>query len=87
MKKNILLLFLWGTSLISVFSKLPPSWCDHDLRQLEFPDSEYFTGYAEGAPMSGERQEVVTQRLKDAARVEAVSAALLAFATTALGSV
>lgn len=73
MKKNILLLFLWGTSLISVFSQLPPSWCDHDLRQLEYPDSEYFTGYAEGAPMSGERSEIAIQRLKDAARVEAVS--------------
>lgn len=52
---------------------MPPSWYDHDLRRLDYPDSEYFTGYAESTPMSGERVEVATQRLKDAARVEALS--------------
>lgn len=40
---------------------------------MMYADTEYFTGFAEGAPMSSERLEVATQRLKDAARVEAVS--------------
>lgn len=74
MKKIILTtLVCWAMSAVSAFAQMPPTWSDYDMRQLEYPDSEYFTGYAEGAPMSGERQEVATQRLKDAARVEAVS--------------
>lgn len=74
MKKIILTtLFCWAMSAVSAFAQMPPTWSDYDMRQLEYPDSEYFTGYAEGAPMTGERQEVATQRLKDAARVEAVS--------------
>ena len=74
MKKIILTtLVCWAMTAVSAFAQTPPTWSDYDMRQLEFPNSEYFTGYAEGAPMSGERQEVATQRLKDAARVEAVS--------------
>ena len=74
MKKIILTtLVCWAMSAVSAFAQMPPTWSDYDMRQLEYPDSEYFTGYAEGAPMTGERQEVATQRLKDAARVEAVS--------------
>lgn len=74
MKKIILTTFVcWAMSAVSAFAQMPPTWSDYDMRQLEYPDSEYFTGYAEGAPMTGERQEVATQRLKDAARVEAVS--------------
>lgn len=74
MKKIILTtLVCWAMTAVSAFAQMPPTWSDYDMRQLEFPDSEYFTGYAEGAPMTGERQEVATQRLKDAARVEAVS--------------
>lgn len=74
MKKPILItLVCWAMSAIAAFAQLPPTWCDHDLRRLDYPDSEYFTGYAEGAPMTNERPEIATQRLKDAARVEAVS--------------
>lgn len=74
MKKIILTtLVCWAMTAVSAFAQMPPTWNDYDMRQLEYPDSEYFTGYAEGAPMTGERQEVATQRLKDAARVEAVS--------------
>lgn len=74
MKKPLLTsLFCWAMTAISAFAQMPPAWCDHDLRRLDYPDSEYFTGYAEGAPMTNERQEVATQRLKDAARVEALS--------------
>ena len=74
MKKIILTtLVCWVMTAVCAFAQMPPTWTDYDMRQLEYPDSEYFTGYAEGAPMTGERQEVATQRLKDAARVEAVS--------------
>lgn len=74
MKKLILTtLVCWAMTAVSAFAQMPPTWSDYDMRQLEYPDCEYFTGYAEGAPMTGERQEVATQRLKDAARVEAVS--------------
>lgn len=74
MKKIIVTTLVgWAMTAVSAFAQMPPTWSDYDMRQLEFPDSEYFTGHAEGAPMSGERQEVATQRLKDAARVEAVS--------------
>ena len=74
MKKIILTtLVCWAMTAVCAFAQMPPTWSDYDMRQLEYPDSEYFTGYAEGAPMTGERQEVATQRLKDAARVEALS--------------
>ncbi len=71
MKKLFILLLLLIS--LTTFSQLPPAWCDHDLRRLDYPDSEYFTGYAEGVPTGSERQEFATQRLKDAARVEALS--------------
>ena len=74
MKKPLLTsLFCWAMTAFTAFAQMPPAWCDHDLRRLDYPDSEYFTGYAEGAPTGSERQEVATQRLKDAARVEALS--------------
>lgn len=74
MKKTILTsFFCWAITAFTAFAQMPPSWYDHDLRRLDYPDSEYFTGYAESTPISGERVEVATQRLKDAARVEAVS--------------
>ena len=74
MKKTLLTsLFCWAMTAFTAFAQMPPAWCDHDLRRIDYPDSEYFTGYAEGAPTGSERQEVATQRLKDAARVEALS--------------
>ena len=74
MKKTILTsLFCWAITALTAFAQMPPDWYDHDLRRVAYPDSEYFTGYAESTPMSGERVEVAAQRLKDAARVEALS--------------
>ena len=74
MKKTILTsLFFWAMTAITAFAQLPPEWYDHDMRRMAYPDSEYFTGYAESTPMANERVEVATQRLKDAARVEALS--------------
>lgn len=74
MKKNILtILFFWTMTVVTVFAQMPPEWYDRNLRRAAYPDSEYFTGYAEGTLMAGEHIEVATQRLKAAARVEAVS--------------
>ena len=74
MKKNLFTsLFCWAVGTIAAFAQLPLAWYDHDLRRLDYPDSEYFTGYAEGAPTGNERPEIAIQRLKDAARVEALS--------------
>ncbi len=74
MKKTLLTsLFCWAMTAFTAFAQMPPAWCDHDLRRIDYPDSEYFTGYAEGAPTGSERPEIAIQRLKDAARVEALS--------------
>ena len=74
MKRTLLITMVcWAMATVAAFAQLPPTWCDHDLRRIDYPDSEYFTGYAEGASTGSERQEVATQRLKDAARVEALS--------------
>ena len=74
MKKSLLTsLFCWAIATVAAFAQLPPAWCDHDLRRLDYPDSEYFIGYAEGTASGSERPEIATQRLKDAARVEAIS--------------
>ncbi|MBE6320916.1 MAG: hypothetical protein E7075_08125 [Bacteroidales bacterium] len=74
MKKPLLITMVcWAMATVAAFAQLPPTWCDHDLRRLDYPDSEYFTGYAEGAPTGNERPEIAIQRLKDAARVEALS--------------
>lgn len=71
MRIKILLLFLILSQIIC--SQLPPEWSNSNLRRVAYPDSEYFTGYAESTPVTNERIEDETQRLKDAARVEALS--------------
>lgn len=71
MKKTITL-FLFFASL-SVMAQNAPSWYDPDMRALEYPHSQYFVGSAEGRRSVNESIETATKRLKDAARVEAVS--------------
>ena len=56
-----------------LFAQSAPTWYDFNMRKMMYADTEYFTGFAEGSLMENERPEVATQRLKDAARVEAVS--------------
>ena len=71
--KNLLLFLFWVVTINFSFAQTTPNWYDQDFRRFTYPDSEYFTGYAEGIPMVNERKEVAVQRLKDAARVEALS--------------
>ena len=66
-------LLFWMMSIASIEAQTAPKWCNHNLRSIEYPHSEYFTGYAEGTIVGDERIDVATQRLKDAARVEAAS--------------
>ena len=66
----IVLLFLIA---LASFAQTTPNWYDNDMRQSVYPAGQYFTGFAEGQRTSGESLEAVTQRLKDAAKVEAAS--------------
>lgn len=50
-----------------------PNWYNDAERQSNYPVGQYFVGFAEGQRMSGESVEAATTRLKNAARVEAVS--------------
>lgn len=70
MKKTILLLLL--SAAVTAFAQAP-DWYDNDQRRTLYPDGKYFIGFAEGSPQGNESIETATQRLKDAARVEALS--------------
>lgn len=72
MRKNILVLFYVLLPIVAL-AQSEPNWYDNDQRRAFYPDSQYFTGYAEGQRMGGESVEAATTRLKDAAKVEAVS--------------
>lgn len=71
MRRFTLLLMLLLTT-VTVLSQ-NPIWYEHDSRRQAYPDDQYFTGFAEGQQLANERLENATQRVKDAARVEAVS--------------
>lgn len=70
--KKLLIILLSALSL-TVYAQTTPNWYDNDMRRSFYPEKQYFTGYAEGQRMSNERLETATQRMKDAARVEALS--------------
>ena len=71
MKK--LLLILLSVLSLTVFAQTEPNWYDNDMRRAFYPPGQYFVGYAEGQRMGSESVGVATERLKNAARVEAVS--------------
>lgn len=70
MKKLLIILFSI-ISLTAVAQK--PDWYDESQRDFNYPREQYFIGFSEGQRMSGERLETAISRLKNAARVEAVS--------------
>lgn len=70
--KLLVTLFLSALSL-TAFAQMSPNWYENDMRRSFYPESQYFIGFAEGQRMSGESLEAATSRLKDAARVEALS--------------
>ncbi|MBQ7530098.1 MAG: hypothetical protein IJT12_00115 [Paludibacteraceae bacterium] len=71
MKRNILYLLLLAASM--AVGQTTPNWYDNDMRRSFYPAGQYFIGFAEGNRRNGESLEIATQRLKDAARTEAVS--------------
>jgi len=70
--KKLYLIILSVLSL-TISAQTTPDWYDNDMRRTLYPAGQYFIGFAEGSRMSGESLEAATTRLKNSARVEAVS--------------
>lgn len=71
MKK--LLIILLSVLSLTVVAQTEPNWYDNDMRRSFYPAGQYFIGFAEGQRMGNESLEAATSRLKNAARVEALS--------------
>lgn len=69
--KRLFVLFFAALPLTAFAQQ--PDWYDDAQRSANYPKGQYFTGFSEGQRLSGERLETAMQRLKDAARVEAMS--------------
>ena len=70
--RRITLLSLLFVALTTL-AQTAPVWYELESRRQAYPDEQYFIGFAEGQQLSTERIEAAIQRIKDAARVEAVS--------------
>lgn len=69
--KKLLIIFLSALSLTALAQQ--PDWYDDNSRAFNYPQKQYFVGFAEGQKRSNESIEAAISRLKNAARVEAVS--------------
>ncbi|MBR0064147.1 MAG: hypothetical protein IJQ06_00955 [Paludibacteraceae bacterium] len=69
--KKLLIILLSALSLTA--GAQVPGWVDSEMRALEYPHGQYFVGFAEGQRQNGESVEAAMSRMKNAARVEAVS--------------
>ena len=69
--KKLLIILLSALSLTA--GAQVPGWVDSEMRALEYPHGQYFFGFAEGQRQNGESVEAAMSRMKNAARVEAVS--------------
>lgn len=69
--KKLLILLLSVLSLTTAAQQ--PNWYNESLRAANYPKSQYFTGIAEGEVQRGENAGKAMERLKSAARVEALS--------------
>lgn len=69
--KKILFILLVAQTLTAVAQE--PNWYNDSQRSMYYPSKQYFTGFAEGQRMGSESLEAAMSRLKNAARVEAVS--------------
>ncbi len=69
--KNQLIILLSALSLTAVAQQ--PNWYSDSDREANYPKWQYFVGFAEGQRQSGESIEAAMSRMKNAARVEAVS--------------
>lgn len=69
--RKFLFLLLLPLSLATFAQQ--PDWYDDNQRAFNYPIKQYFVGFAEGQKRSNERLEAAMSRIKNAARVEAVS--------------
>lgn len=67
------LLLIWISALSLTAMAQMPNWYDDNLRAMEYPSRQFFTGFAEGQKRSNESVEAAMTRMKNAARVEAAS--------------
>jgi len=70
--KKLFIILLSALSMAAM-AQTAPNWYDNDMRRSFYPESQYFIGYAEGQRMGNESLEAAMSRLKNAARVEALS--------------
>ncbi|MBO7652379.1 MAG: hypothetical protein J6S84_06695 [Bacteroidales bacterium] len=71
LKKNLLIILLLQP--LFAISQIPPDWWEPASRQLHYPKDEWYVGFVTGEQQSGESLDNAYARLKDEARVEAVS--------------
>ena len=69
--RKFLFLLLLPLSLATFAQQ--PDWYDDNHRAFNYPIKQYFVGFAEGQKRSNESLEAAMSRIKNAARVEAVS--------------
>lgn len=69
--KKLIIILLSAFSLTAVAQQ--PNWYSDGDRETNYPRWQYFIGFAEGKKQSGESLEAAMSRLKNAAKVEAVS--------------
>lgn len=71
--KKLIVIFFSAIIVLGAFAQTPPAWYDHEVRKVNYPTKRFFKGYAEGMPAANENIATAMQRLKDAARVEALA--------------
>lgn len=69
--KKLLLIIISALSLTAMAQQ--PDWYDDNSRAFNYPTKQYFVGFAEGQKRGNESMEAAMSRMKNAARVEAVS--------------
>lgn len=69
---NVIIAVVTFFSLVMEAQQMP-DWYDMDKRRFLYPSTEYFTGFAVGSRMADETVEAAMLRLKNEARVEALS--------------
>jgi len=71
--KKIFTIIVLSAMTLTALAQTTPNWYDNDMRRSFYPEKQYFTGFAEGQRQGKESLEAATNRLKNAARVEALS--------------
>ena len=73
MKKFILYLFFLNSIGLLAANNDVPSWMDAQQRESMYPVSKYYTGFSSATIQKGEDKIAVYDRVKQNARVEAIS--------------